>query len=262
MSVVLFYFEFNEIRFVGTSENPAWIAADICKALEIVNTSDALSRLDEDEKGIVLTDDGSLTGSQMLTVNEFGLNRLVMTSRKPIAKKFQRWVLHEVIPAIRKTGSYSVKLADQSSQDALLAKDIYTLAAQAIEDSLGAIGLKPQLIATLKLNVAEQITPELKPYLLETRQHLICDTAQPHLLLTATEIGKRLNISAQAVNKKLQELGLQAKNANKKSKKDCAYVPCGQGHEFSDLTLASGLGKDQTTYQQLRWYESILTLLS
>ena len=65
----------------------------------------AVSKLDEDEKGISLID--TLGGEQKLgIVNESGLYALVLSSRKPEAKAFKRWITHEVIPSIRKTGGY------------------------------------------------------------------------------------------------------------------------------------------------------------
>jgi prophage antirepressor-like protein len=83
-NIILFQFESNEIRFVGTAENPEWIAADICKALDLENTSKALETLEPDEKGITFSD--TLGGEQgMLTVTESGLYRLIFKSRKPAA---------------------------------------------------------------------------------------------------------------------------------------------------------------------------------
>jgi prophage antirepressor-like protein len=107
-NTILFDFESHEIRFVGTAENPEWIAADICDALDIVNTSDALTTLKPSEKGIANVDDGTLTGSQMLTVNEPGLYRLIFKSRKAAAERMKDWVFSVVLPSIRKTGSYAI----------------------------------------------------------------------------------------------------------------------------------------------------------
>lgn len=99
--------EFGEIRTIQQGEDILFVAADVCKALEIKNQRDAVSRLDNDEKGVVLTD--TLGGKQnMNVVNEYGLYNLVLSSRKPEAKAFKRWITHEVIPAIRKTGKYAV----------------------------------------------------------------------------------------------------------------------------------------------------------
>jgi prophage antirepressor-like protein len=113
MSIILFHFESNEIRFVGTAENPEWIAADICKVLGISNPSQALAILDEDEKGICSADTPG-GGQEMLTVKEPGLYFLISKSKKEKAKAFRRWVFGEVLPSVRKTGSYSIEQSRES----------------------------------------------------------------------------------------------------------------------------------------------------
>lgn len=98
-------FEGQELRIIEKDNEPWFVAKDVCDILEIKNNRDAISRLDDDEKGVVLTDTPG--GRQNLTtVNEFGLYSLVLTSRKPEAKQFKRWITHEVIPSIRKHGAY------------------------------------------------------------------------------------------------------------------------------------------------------------
>lgn len=97
--------QFGEIRTAVIDGEPWFVAVDVCRALEIVNSRDALTRIDEDEKGVVLTDTPG--GKQeVTTVNEPGLYSLVLGSRKPEAKVFKRWITHEVIPSIRKNGGY------------------------------------------------------------------------------------------------------------------------------------------------------------
>ena len=104
-SLQTFWFEGKDVRFVGTVDKPEWVAQDVCVCLDIVNHRDALATLDDDEKGVVKTD--TLGGEQeMLTVFESGLYRLVFKSRKAAAKRFQRWVFHEVLPTIRAKGKY------------------------------------------------------------------------------------------------------------------------------------------------------------
>ncbi|NJO94332.1 MAG: hypothetical protein HC820_08295, partial [Hydrococcus sp. RM1_1_31] len=102
-----FTFESHPVRFVGTAEKPEWVAQDVCNVFAIKNASDTLASFDEDEKGIatIYTPGGE---QQMLTVTEPGLYRLIFKSRKTVAKRFQRWVFHEVLPSIRKTGSYTL----------------------------------------------------------------------------------------------------------------------------------------------------------
>ena len=97
--------QFGQVRAIMKDGEPWFVAADVCRALEIANNRDALTRLEQDEKGVALTDTPG--GAQEVTiVNEPGLYALVLGSRKPEAKAFKRWVTHEVIPSIRKTGAY------------------------------------------------------------------------------------------------------------------------------------------------------------
>ena len=98
--------EFGTVRVVrGDDGEPMFVAKDVCAALSIAPT--AASRLDEDEKGLRLTQTPG--GEQnVLLVTEPGFYKLVMRSRKPEAKAFQRWVTHEVLPALRRDGGYMV----------------------------------------------------------------------------------------------------------------------------------------------------------
>lgn len=100
--------QFGEIRTVEQNGEILFVAADVCKALNIDRTQ--TRRLDDDEKGVCLihTPGGN---QEITTVNEYGLYNLVLSSRKPEAKAFKRWITHDVIPAIRKTGSYSKQLS-------------------------------------------------------------------------------------------------------------------------------------------------------
>lgn len=111
---------FGEVRSVVKDGEPWFVAVDVCKALEIKNNRDALGRLDDDEKGVVSTD--TLGGEQEVgVVNESGLYTLVLGSRKPEAKAFKRWITHDVIPAIRKTGGY-IQGEESMSDDDLIAR--------------------------------------------------------------------------------------------------------------------------------------------
>lgn len=95
---------FGKIRMVEHQNEPYFVATDICKALEIANTTQAVSRLDEDEKSMLNI---GLSGGATNCVNEYGLYNLVLASRKKEAKEFKRWITHEVLPTIRKHGMYA-----------------------------------------------------------------------------------------------------------------------------------------------------------
>ena len=95
--------EFGEIRTTVQNGEPWFVAADVCKALDIDKRQ--TRRLDDDEKGVRSTHTPG--GNQDMTiVNEAGLYSLVLGSRKPEAKAFKRWITHEVLPTIRRTGGY------------------------------------------------------------------------------------------------------------------------------------------------------------
>ena len=94
---------FGEVRTIVKDNEPWFVAADVCRALELDRT--ATRRLDDDEKDVHSTH--TLGGDQEITIiNEPGLYALVLGSRKPEAKAFKRWITHEVVPAIRKNGAY------------------------------------------------------------------------------------------------------------------------------------------------------------
>lgn len=104
-NVVPFDFEGNAVRIVDQGGEPWFVLTDVCVVLDIANPRNVTARLDDDEKGVATVD--TLGGPQEVTIiNESGLWSLVLTSRKPSAKRFKKWITAEVIPTIRKTGSY------------------------------------------------------------------------------------------------------------------------------------------------------------
>ena len=99
---------FGEVGAVELEGNTWFIARDVCRALELDNSRQALSRLDEDEKNTVILNDGNRGNPNMAIINESGLYSLALSSRKPEAKAFKRWITHEVLPSIRKHGMYAM----------------------------------------------------------------------------------------------------------------------------------------------------------
>lgn len=111
---------FGRVRTIEQNGEPWFIARDVCECLSIGKYRNAVSRLEEDERGSVEMDTPG--GRQSLSaVNEYGLYSLVLSSRKPEAKEFKRWITHEVIPAIRKTGGY-ISGAKEMSDEEIMAK--------------------------------------------------------------------------------------------------------------------------------------------
>lgn len=94
--------QFGEIRTLTVGDDVWFVASDICNALDISNTSQAVSRLDSDERSMFnIGRQGTAN-----CVNEYGLYNLILASRKPEARTFKRWITHEVLPDIRQHGVY------------------------------------------------------------------------------------------------------------------------------------------------------------
>jgi len=107
LSVTTFQFSNKPVRTVTQENQPWFVAVDICNALELSNSRKALQGLDDDEKGVTIGN--TLGGNQKLQiVNESGMYHLVFRSRKPKAKAFRKWVTGDVLPALRKTGTYTM----------------------------------------------------------------------------------------------------------------------------------------------------------
>lgn len=99
------------VRTIVKDGEPWWVLADVCQVLGLLNPTVVANRLDDDEKEILKTKLDlvlDIPNRGLTIINESGLYKVILRSDKPEAKKFTRWVTHEVLPAIHKTGSYSV----------------------------------------------------------------------------------------------------------------------------------------------------------
>lgn len=161
-------FDFNDapIRTMLRDEQPWFVAADVCRVLDLSNPSMACEGLDDDEKGISTAD--TLGGSQkMLTISESGLYALVFKSRKPEAKTFRKWVTSEVLPALRQTGKYEVPVNVASWQpvrrtvrDQMMSlRELLISSAQAVQLKMLDVG-RAQQVANLSARYLETIKLE------------------------------------------------------------------------------------------------------
>ena len=177
--------QFGEVRVVQKDGEPWFVAVDVCRVLEISNTTDALNRLDDDEKARFNL---GLPGGPTNCVNEPGLYSLVLGSRKPEARAFKRWITHDVIPSIRRTGGYA------------LPRD-YPSALRALADEAE----KNQRL-TAENEAQRQAIADFEP----KRQYL--DTILNSTgALAVTQIAADYGISAKRLNKILHEEGIQRK---------------------------------------------------
>ena len=115
--IKVFSYGATEMRTIIEGTEARWVLRDVCEVLGLGSPHKVAERLDEDEKGRNLIP--TLGGDQeMVTITEAGLYNVILRSDKPEAKAFKRWVTHEVLPAIRKTGSYTTPGADLQRQRA------------------------------------------------------------------------------------------------------------------------------------------------
>lgn len=187
--------EFGQMRTIKDRGEIWFVSKDVCSALDIKNTSDAVSRLAVDEKGIDSIDTPG--GKQeMSVVNEFGLYNLVLGSRKEEAKKFKRWITHEVIPQIRKTGSYS---ASEPQDDLSVALQLN----QQVGTALKEIQQQKEEVAAVKGDIEE-----LKDKI---------DVRKEHDDVTASDIARRLGITTVNGTAHNQLVGAIAKKLDMKN---------------------------------------------
>lgn len=110
------YAEARELRTVTIDGEPWFVASDVASILDMGNVHSSLALLDDDERGIHSVETPSAPQS-MAIVSESGLYSLILRSRKAEAKPFKRWVTHDVIPSIRKTGSYGTAAVRELPRD-------------------------------------------------------------------------------------------------------------------------------------------------
>ena len=202
--LVPFDFEGRPVRVVTDSQGEPWfVAADVLATIGLDRK--ALERLDEDEKGVssIHTPGG---GQEMTTVNEPGLYTLVLGSRKAEAKRFKRWVTHEVLPSIRKTGSYVVPGALASlpapTQDRVTALLLIGEAVAKVPGVKAGIAMAATLTC-IQANTGLAV---------ETLRRTLPAANEPICSLNATQLGKLAGLSAKTANLRLAALGLQYRN--------------------------------------------------
>jgi len=167
-----FQFDNSPVRLTDRDGQVWFNANDVCAVLEIVNSKHAISRLDDDEKSEVAITDSMGRQQTVNIISESGLYALVLTSRKAQAKRFKKWVTGEVLPQIRKTGSYippqTPKIEDKKRQKQLsspnyrLASELAAMAAQAVFEAVNQPNTDWMRSRRLLLTINTKAKPRFK----------------------------------------------------------------------------------------------------
>lgn len=199
-------FSFNDlyvrIVMLGDLPEPWFVATDVAEALGYSETAAMTRSLDDDEKGLQIVQ--TLGGNQEMTIiNESGLYSAILKSRKPEAKAFKKWVTSEVLPSIRRTGSYSVETTFPT-----------TAARKTAEDSLAVASLLgvPTHLAQIEAIKHARISTGVDFSYLLHHAPAQSNIADSDVMLEPTELGKQLGLSAVALNRKLEAVGLQSRD--------------------------------------------------
>ena len=210
----VFNFEKRDVRVVMKGSEPWWVAKDVCEVLELSNPSEALKGLDDDERGSLRISEGTSPAGgnpNMNIISESGLYTLIMRSNKPEAKRFRKWVTSEVLPALRKTGSYSVKKAPDEERKLEIARQRIALQEKNANARLAKI------MQRMVEHPAYELTTESKRILAHEITHLT--TGREHLEMlpdagtrfySAKQIGDEAGVTNRRVMKAAREMGLVA----------------------------------------------------
>ena len=186
--------EFGQVRTLARNGEPWLVGKDVAEALGYLNTRDALSKhVDGEDKGVAKCD--TLGGAQeMVVVNESGLYSLIMGSKLPNAKKFKHWVTSEVLPSLRKTGTYSMKS----------------------KDDVKLMNARSRMANTyLRLAKVDTLSKEYKNILVSkatqvlSGEELIPLPKLTQRTMSADEVGKELGISSNMVGRLANKNGLK-----------------------------------------------------
>lgn len=185
----LFNFENNQVRTLLINDEPWFVGKDVAQILGYSNPRDALSKhVDEEDKNSVAIRDGNKGNPNQTVINESGVYALVFGSKLPSAKRFKHWVTSEVLPALRKTGGYTMPKTYLEALKAFTAE------------------VEKNEMLSLENKIQTQQINELKPKADYTDR--ILKTTD---LMTITQIAKDYGMSAKQFNALLHDYKVQFK---------------------------------------------------
>jgi DNA-binding MarR family transcriptional regulator len=248
-NVIPFDFNHNTVRVVDEEGQPWFFAQDLAEILGYSGTGAMNKLIDEEDRRIQTFLNGTTNMKQSL-INESGVYSAIFGSTKPEAKPFKRWVTHEVLPAIRKTGSYTAPTVGEV---------IPLIQANRLFRSNLDIA---QLIfkgnqAILSANMATRKATAIDVLDNMGATHLVAE--EKDALLTASDIGRQIGLSGQKVNERLEQKGLVISFRDHKDRK--RYELTEQGEQLGQTLDTARRHSDGSPVVQISWYRRILEVL-
>lgn len=288
-NVIPFKYADKPIRVIRMDDGEPWfVAVDVCRVLGITDTSVAMRKLDDDEKMTLCLTLGHIEqglsdnapGTSLNLINESGLYSLIMTSRKPEARAFKRWVTHEILPSIRKTGSYALPgatLPTANPLTAYIAKvDILREASPFLKELVviqktylqiyRGLGLRgPQLILAAQNAIRDNYGIEMArvaPLPLSPNGDGSYAAVMDDPLRTPTYLGQTLGLRnpGNAANTLLERAGLMERDVNgepgptESSKHLGEWIETGKKHH-TGAPIMAWRWKEYATLAQLRQHQ-------
>ena len=239
--------DFGTVRTVLIDKEPYFVGKDVAEILGYTNPQKAIRDHVDDEDRTV-NESFTVNGTKGLLINESGLYALIVASKLPAAKKFKRWVTSEVLPAIRKTGSYTVPKLEKNPKYrtrmiGTAVRDVRSTAAELQK----LFGVKNGIALAKATNMIERAYGVEMPKVKELIPPAEHDTG----FLNPTAIGAKLGISAKDTNLLLKNAGLQMKI----------------GKEWRITNKGKNYGEEMPYERnghsgyQIRWNESVVEVL-
>ena len=239
--IVPFKFEDHDLRVIAGEDGEAWFNAnDVCEVLDLGNPRQALTtHVDEDDVQKLDTIDSLGRKQPSNHVNIYGIYALVLGSSKPEAKKFKRWVTHDVLPAIHKTGAY---IAPQ--RKAISVRDLMFIGREIAK----LPGVSP---TTAMAHTLATIQKEHGSSMVDMMRGLPAVSTERMQDMNATEIGKHFDMSPQAANKLLAAMGLQRPGLTGEAR----WWLTPEGEKYAECRQYARNGHEGN---EIRWFPAVI----
>lgn len=244
-NITPFKFNSSTVRVITDDNGEPWFVAKEIAAVLGYSDAEAMTRkLDDDEKQNLQIVGFGPRG--VTVINEAGLYSCILTSQKEEAKPFKRWVTHDVLPSIRKTGRFEAESPDISQAEhafKLIPSVVRAARMLGLDRNAAAISANQAVAKLTGANVLRLLG----------HTHLEAEN-QSALFYTPTELGRQIGVSGRAFNMLLAEAGLQAKKGEH-------WAPLATAEGFCRVLDTGKRHGDGSMIQQVKWSDGVLNLI-